>query len=272
MKYALIAGGSKGIGFAIAHALAKRGYNLILIGRHIDKLKEAKSFFELNFSIIVHPLPVDLSKEGSAEEIRDFCVTNDLAVEMLCNVAGLGGANDYLSLPVPEIRNMIHLNLESQVSLTYEMLSVSKNNKLAYILNVASLAGFAPIPVKNMYSATKSAVIFFSRALRSQLKKRNISVSCLCPGPVFTKPEIERDTKEKLGWLGKQMAVDPAIVGEVAIRNTFRRKFIIIPGIQSKFVAFFVRALPVGFLVFIYEQMIERSDRSIPKHKNQVTP
>jgi len=271
MKYALIAGGSKGIGFAIAHALAKRGYNLILIARHADKLSEAKSFFEHNYPITIHPLSIDLSTPASAEEIRDFCVTNNLPVEILCNVAGLGGANDYLSLSISDIRTMIHLNLESQASLTYHMLSVSENNKLAYILNVGSLAGLAPIPVKNMYSATKSAVIFFSRALRSQLKKRNISVSCLCPGPVFTKPEIERDTKEKLGWLGKQMAVDPAKVGEVAVRNTLKRKFMIIPGFQSKLVAFFVRTLPVAFLVYIYEQMIERSDESIPKRKNQIT-
>jgi len=259
MKYALIAGGSKGIGFAIAHALAKRGYNLILIARHQDKLLEAKSFFEHNYAIIVHPLSLDLSEAGSAEEIMNFCVTNNLPVEILCNVAGLGGANDYLSLPISGIRNMIHLNLESTAVLTWHILSIPENNKLAYILNVASLAGFGPIPVKNMYSATKSAVIFFSRALRSQLKKKNISVSCLCPGPVFTKPEIERDTKEKLGWLGKQMAVPPDKVGEVAVRKTLKKKFVIIPGFASKFVSSFVRILPVALLVNIYEKMIERS-------------
>ena len=259
MNYALIAGGSKGIGFAIAHALARRGYNLVLIARHGDKLSEAKSFFETKYSITVHSLSIDLSTPGSAEEIMNFCLNNNLPVEILCNVAGLGGANDYLSLPISEIRYMIHLNLESQAALTYQMLSIKENNKLAYILNVASLAGFGPIPVKNMYSATKSAVIFFSRALRSQLRNRNISVSCLCPGPVFTKPEIEQDTKEKLGWLGKQMAVSPDKVGEIAVLNTLKRKFIIIPGFPSKLIAFFVRLLPDKLLVNIYEKMIERS-------------
>lgn len=260
MKYALIAGGSKGIGFAIAHALAKRGYNLLLIARHADKLSEAKSFFERNYSITVHTLSFDLSKPETAKEITNFCVSNNLPVEVLCNVAGLGGANDYLSLPLHDIRYMIHLNLESQAALTYHMLSMQENNKLAYILNVGSLAGFGPIPVKNMYSATKAGVIFFSRALRSQLEKRNISVSCLCPGPVFTKPEIEKDTKEKLGWLGNQMAVDPAKVGEIAVRNMFKRKFMIIPGFTSKLMAFFVRILPDSLLVSIYENMIEKSE------------
>ena len=259
MRYALIAGGSKGIGFAIAQALAKRGYNLILVARHLDKLEEAKSFLEENYSISVFILPADLSKPETAGEIKSFCVDNGLRVVMLCNVAGLGGAEDYLSIPLSDVRYMIHLNIESAVALTHHMLPILEDNKPAFILNVASMAGFAPIPAKNMYSATKTAVIFFSRALRSQLEKRNISVSCLCPGPVFTKPEIEKDTKEKMGWFGKQMAVKPQKVGEIAVRNTLSGKFMIVPGIFTRLVSYFVRVLPDRLLVNIYEGMIERS-------------
>ena len=113
--------------------------------------------------------------------------------------------------------------------------------------------------LKNVYSSTKAALIFFSRALDSQLEKESISVSCLCPGPVFTKPEIEKDTIEKMGWFGKQLAVSPERVGEIAVRNTLKGKFLIIPGFLPKLVSFFVRILPVGLLVNIYESMIERS-------------
>ena len=259
MQYALIAGGSKGIGLAIAHALAKRHYNLVLVARHRDKLEEAKQILETKYSITVFIVQADLTKAEAADEIAGFCTANNLPVSMLCNVAGLGGANDYLSIPLVDNRYMIHLNVESVVGLTHQMLPMLKNNTPAYILNVASMAGFAPIPVKNIYSATKSAVIFFSRALRSHLKKTNISVSCLCPGPVFTKPEIEKDTIEKMGWFGKQMAVPPARVGEIAVERTLKKSFIIIPGTFTKIVAFFVRVLPSNFLVYIYEKMIERS-------------
>ena len=223
MQYALIAGGSKGIGLAIAHALAKRHYNLVLVARHRNKLEEAKQLLETKYRITVFIVQTDLSKAGAADEIAGFCTANNLPVNMLCNVAGMGGANDYLSIPLADTRYMIYLNVESGVALTHQMLPVLKNNSPAYILNVASMAGFAPIPVKNIYSATKSAVIFFSRALRSQLKKTNISVSCLCPGPVFTKPEIKTDTMKKMGWFGKQMAVPPAKVGEIAVRYTLKK-------------------------------------------------
>jgi short-subunit dehydrogenase len=259
MQYALIAGGSKGIGLAIAHALAKRHYNLVLVARHRDKLEEAKQLLETKYRITVFIVQTDLTKAEAADEIVGFCTANNLPVNMLCNVAGMGGANDYLSIPLTDTRYMIHLNVESVTALTHQMLPVLKNNSPAFILNVASMAGFAPIPVKNIYSATKSAVIFFSRALRSQLKKTNISVSCLCPGPVFTKPEIKNDTIEKMGWFGKQMAVRPAKVGEIAVHHTLKKGFIIVPGLLPKIILFFVRGLPNKLLVYIYERMIEKS-------------
>jgi len=103
---------------------------------------------------------------------------------------------------------MISINASAQMALCYGLLDLLEKNAPSHILNVASMAGFAPIPEKNIYSATKAAVIFFSYSLRYQLKKKNINVSCLCPGPVFTKPEIIEDTIEKLGWFGKLMAVN----------------------------------------------------------------
>jgi uncharacterized protein len=262
MRYALIAGGSKGLGFAIAKALAKRQYNLVLIARHRDKLEEAKAFLEKCYSIHVFILAMDLSRPETADQIQSFCREQQLGVGVLCNVAGLGGARDYLSVPLSESRYMVHLNIESTMSLTHQMLPVLENNRPAFILNVASLAGFAPIPVKNMYSATKSAVIFFSRGLRSQLKNREISVSCLCPGPVFTKPEIKEDTIKHLGWLGKQMAVSPEKVGELAVRGTLAKKFMIIPGLLTRVISSFVRILPDKLLVAIYEGLIEKSQKS----------
>ena len=72
MQYALIAGGSKGIGLAIAHALAKRHYNLVLVARHRDKLEEAKQILETKYSITVFIVQADLTKAEAADEIAGF--------------------------------------------------------------------------------------------------------------------------------------------------------------------------------------------------------
>ncbi|MEJ7589064.1 MAG: SDR family NAD(P)-dependent oxidoreductase [Ferruginibacter sp.] len=256
--YALVAGGSKGIGYAIAQALARRGYNLILIARHADSLLVAKQRLEATYQVHVEILVYDLSKEESAGAIAKWCSEQNIQLKMLCNVAGLGGTQDYLSLPLDSLRYMVRLNIESVMGLTLTLLPQLENNSPAYILNVASMAGFAPIPEKNLYSATKSAVIFFTYSLRYQLRKKNISVSCLNPGPVFTKPSIKKDTKEKLGWLGMKMAVSPERVGEIAVRETLNKKLIIVPGSLAKIAAALIRILPRRLVVAFYGKAGEK--------------
>ena len=252
LPYALIAGGSKGIGYAIAEALAKRHYNLILVARHTDSLVAVKKELEEKYRVHVDILKLDLAMPETAGIITKWCTDRNIPLKVLCNVAGLGGVKDYLSLPVDTLRYMINLNLGSEVVLCYDLLPLLEKNAPSYILNVSSMAGLAPIPMKNLYSATKSATVFFSYSLRYQLKKKHISVSCLCPGPVFTKPEIEQDTKEKLGWIGMRMAVPPKKVGEVAIRKTLNKRMIITPGTLAKTFSVALRILPKRLTAGIY--------------------
>jgi uncharacterized protein len=252
--YALVAGGSKGIGFAIAEALAKRNYNLVLIARHEDSLIAAKNKLESAYHIHVDFLKLDLANETAADSIARWCNQKNIPLKMLFNVAGFGGTKDYLSLPLDTLRYMVRLNVESCMALSLTLMPLLEKNAPSYILNVSSMAGLAPIPVKNMYSASKSAVISFSYGLRYQLKGKNISVSCLSPGPVFTKPEIVKDTKEKLGWYGMKMAVAPKKVGEIAVRKTLKKKMMIVPGGLAKANALVIRLLPRKWVTAIYYQ------------------
>ncbi len=253
--YALVAGGSKGIGFAIAEALAKRHYNLVLIARHWDSLSAAKTKLESTYGIHVDLLSYDLALEGSATAIADWCIKRRIPLKMLCNVAGFGGSKDYLSLPLDTLRYMVNLNVESCMALSLLLLPLLEENAPSSILNVASMAGFSPIPIKNMYSATKAAVISFSYALHYQLKDRGITVSCLAPGPVFTKPEIVQETKKQLGTFGVRMAVPVSRVGEIAVRKTLRGKMMIVPGTLARIMSVFLRVLPKKFTTSLYDRL-----------------
>jgi short-subunit dehydrogenase len=255
--FALVAGGSKGIGFAVAEALALRQYNLILIARHHTPLLNAKQKLESKYGVQVEIMSYDLSKSQSVHEISEWCIKNNIPLKMLCNVAGLGGTNDYLKVPLDTIQYMIDLNVKSCMSMSLLLLPLLEKNAPSYILNVGSMAGFSPIPSKNTYSATKSSVIFFSYSLRYQLKKKNISVSCLNPGPVFTKPSIKADTKRRLGFVGMEMAVPPEKVGEVAVRETLNGKMIIVPGTSAKITSGLIRIVPRGVMASIYGNLGE---------------
>lgn len=253
--YALIAGGSKGIGYAVAEAWAKRKYNLVLIARHWDSLNAAKVKLESAYGIHVELLSYDLSKEESSTQIAKWCIDRDLPLKALCNVAGAGGSRDFLATTLDSLRTMVRLNVESCMALTLQLLPLLEKNTPAYVMNVASMAGFAPIPIKNIYSATKSAVIYFSYALRYQLKPKNISVSCLAPGPVYTKPEIRAETRKQLGKFGDKMALQPDKVGEIAVRKTIKGKMIIVPGFLANLMSQFLRILPRRFIAGVYDKL-----------------
>lgn len=250
--YALITGGSKGIGFAIASALAKRNYNLILVARDLDGLTSAKNKLESSHHVHVEILSHDMGLKESAELISKWCIERDIKLKVLCNAGGLGGEKDYLSLPLDSLRQMVALNLDAATAMCLTLLPLLEKNSPSYILNVSSLAGFAPIPSKNIYSATKAALIYFSYSLRFQLKEKNISVSCLAPGPVFTKQSIKEVTEKKMGWFGMQMAVPPEDVGELAVKGTLEKKQLIIPGTLSKISAAIIRILPRRWITNLY--------------------
>ena len=81
----------------------------------------------------------------------------------------------------------------------------------------------------------------------------------MCPGPVYTKPEIVKDTKAKLGWIGNQMALDPETVGEVAVDETFNKKLIIVPGKLAKISSSLIRFLPRQWIVNLYGSAGDKS-------------
>jgi uncharacterized protein len=251
MSWALVAGGSKGIGFGIAEALARRKYNLLLVARNQDDLLHAKNLLEKKFHIEVETYGCDLSLTESSTQISDWCADKRFKINILCNVAGSGGSGDFPELPLKDVSRLLRTNLESTIILSSILIPHLKLNAPSYIMNVGSLAGFAPILVKSVYASAKAAVHSFSYSLRYILKPDKISVSCLCPGPVFTKPSITNETVKQMGWLGKQMAMDPGQVGELAVRNMLKGRMIIVPGKLATLVSYVLRVFPDQFIAYL---------------------
>jgi uncharacterized protein len=263
MSWALVAGGSKGIGLSIAKALARRKYNLLLVARNHDDLLHAKNLLEKNFQIEVETYDCDLSLTESSIKIREWCIDKEFKINILCNVAGSGGSGDFPELPVKDVSTLLRTNLESTITLSSIIIPQLKANAPSYIMNVGSLAGFAPILIKSVYASAKSAIHSFSYSLRYILKQDNISVSCLCPGPVFTKPSIANETVNQMGWLGKHMAMEPGLVGELAVRGMLRRKMIIVPGKLATLISYVLRLLPDQFIAYlIYSFRKQKSNNS----------
>lgn len=252
MSKALITGGSKGIGAAIAEALARRKVDLLIVARNEQDLKEIKQRLEQEYKIAVLTMSSDLSQAGAEEKLEEWVKASCNELNIFCHVAAMGGSRDFRELSPEELRNMIRTNFETGVELCSRMVPTLKKNAPSYILLVGSMAGFAPIPQKAIYSATKSALYFFARSLNRILRNDNVKVSCLSPGPVFTKSSIEEETIRQLGKIGKRMALPPADIGEYAVDQMLRGKMLIVPGGLNRFFSFLLRSLPHRFLVNLF--------------------
>lgn len=248
--WALVTGASSGIGRQIAIDLAKEGYASILLARRESQLIELKKEILDKFGINSLVLPLDLSAVGSVDEVVRFIKSEDVVLSILINNAGFGDHSAFEDADITKLTSMIDLNCTKLVELTHAMIPLMLKN--SYIMNVASLAGFMPGPLMSVYYATKAFVLSFSQALHTELLPLNISSSALCPGPVHTEFGKVASTGD-LAAFNSISAQNVVEVSELALKQMFKRKQIILTHPSHKFVVFLLRLAPrkvVGPIVY----------------------
>ncbi|MCH7975169.1 MAG: SDR family oxidoreductase [Bacteroidetes bacterium] len=194
----LITGASSGIGEAMARQLAPVGSHLILVARSEDKLNALAEECREQGSradVFAH----DLSHNGSAQKLYDNIAGAGHRVDVLINNAGFGKGGAFVNFPVEAYEQMITLNAASLTSLTRLCLPGMIERGSGGVLNVASVAGFMPIPYFSVYAATKAFVLSFSEALHAELKGTGVHVSCLSPGPTETGFATAADMEKVVG-------------------------------------------------------------------------
>ena len=186
MKRVLITGASSGIGKEFAYSFGSRGFNLVLVGRNEEALKELTGRLIDNYTIKADYVLSDLSAEGGPKKVYDFCKEREIEVAVLINNAGFGDYGLFIDSDVEKQKKMIDLNCKALVELTYLFVQDMVKNNYGRIINVGSIASFFPGPYMSVYYATKAFVLSFSMALREELKDKNIGVTTICPGPTKT--------------------------------------------------------------------------------------
>ncbi len=247
MPYALITGASKGIGKELAISLAKRKYNLLLIARSENLLAELSKELQKKYGGSVYYKAIDLSSPDAAKEIVGWCNKGGYDINVLINNAGYGLHGAFEKLSLEEQLNMMALNMNAGVQLTYMILPIlQKYSGKSYIMNIASTAAYQAVPYLAVYSATKSFVLSFTRALKQELKGSNVSVTCLSPGTVETH-FMERAGMSKVQKIVKQadkFNMQADVVAEFGIKAMLQGKTEVIPGLANKVGAFSSRLLP----------------------------
>ncbi|HEY1009904.1 MAG TPA: SDR family oxidoreductase [Daejeonella sp.] len=246
-NYALITGSSKGLGLAMAHSLAKRKYNLILVARSEQQLGDLKKELSQTYGVKVEILAVDLSLPGAALSVSKFCVENRFPLSVLINNAGYGVWGKFENIVLEEQLNMLQLNINAVVELTHFMLPVLKQQSQSYILNVSSTAAYQALPTFSLYAASKAFILSFTRGLRYELRNQSVSVTCISPGPIDT-GFADRAGLSMLTEMAAKFNMRPGVVAEIGINAMFSGKSEVVPGFTNKISAFAARLLPKSIL------------------------
>jgi hypothetical protein len=257
-KTALITGASFGIGLELARIFARENYNLVLVARTGDKLRQLASEIEKAHGTRSLVLATDLTEPGAATYALDQTTRANITVDVLVNNAGFGQYGLFAENDLEECLRQVQLNVTTLTHLTRLYLPEMLERKGGRILNVASTAAFQPGPLMAVYFATKAYVLHFSEALSNELQGTGVTVTCLCPGATATEFH-KRANASGMRFL-RMGSMDARTVAEDGYRALMAGKPVVISGFKNWLVAQSVRFSP--------RQLVTAITRTIQESKS----
>lgn len=185
-KVALITGGSKGIGKAMARGLAELGANIMICARHEDELKAAVSDIGSGLDIEVDYCVADLGDRSCADGLIKATVERFGKLDVLVNNAGSNRPQAVDAIQDEDWDAIFELNLHSVMALTRAAVPAMKERGWGRVIHISSVFGIGSNPARSTYSASKAALIGFTKSSALDLGAHGITVNCIAPGPVLT--------------------------------------------------------------------------------------
>jgi uncharacterized protein len=237
MKRTLITGASSGIGRALAFEFAARGHNLFITASDEAKLESVRAELLGAHSVEVDCIAEDLRDPDAARRIAE--ASKPYEIEILVNDAGFGEHGKFWETELDTQMDVVKVNIEALTRLTHQFLRPMIERNEGRILNLGSIAGFQPGPLFAVYSATKAYVVSFSEALSDELKDTNVTVTCLCPGPVDTEFFRKADMLNTVVYQKMHGLMDtPETVAKAGYDALMSGDPLIVPGMINKIITF----------------------------------
>lgn len=234
--WALITGGSEGLGAAFAQALARSGLDLVLVARRSGPLEEQARAIEAEHGRQVRTVSLDLTDPGAARELLRRTADLELGL-LICNAAS-SPLGDFLELPIEMHQRVLGLNCQLAALLALHLGRPMADRGRGGIILVTSMAGLQGTAEVAHYAATKAYLRVLAEGLAEELRPRGVSVLACCAGQVRT-PTLMNASPRPPGWLGL-----PIMEPEQVVAPTLRalgRRAVIVPGLRNSLAAFFVR-------------------------------
>jgi short-subunit dehydrogenase len=238
MTTAMVTGATAGIGAEFARQRAARGHDLVLVARDTARLESAATQLR-TYGVQVEVLPADLADDEGCARVEWRCGEG---VDVLVNNAGLGGKGAFHKVSREDEEHLLRLNVRAVLRLTHAALPPMVARGSGSIVNVSSVAGFAPGARAATYSASKAWVTNFSESLHLQYADRGVRVLALCPG--FTRTEFHSRAGMDTSGIPDRMWLQAPDVVRTALGDLDAGKSLSVPGAQYKAIVAATRLVP----------------------------
>lgn len=185
-RVALITGGSKGIGKAIARGYAEAGAHVLISSRHAEELQAAVQEIGNGLGVKVASRVADMTDREQVDTLGKWALDQFGHVDVLVNNAGSNKPQTLVETDDGTWDRIVELNLTSCMRMSRSVVGSMIDRKWGRIIYISSIMGLASNPARGCYSATKSALLGLARAQALELGPYNITVNCIAPGPVAT--------------------------------------------------------------------------------------
>ncbi len=245
-RYALITGASSGIGAEFARQLAGQGVHLALVARNEERLNALRAEIRAAYPVAVEVLPADLSEESGMAGVVTFIQALP-GLDYLINNAGFGTTDLFAESDIDRQLRMVAVHVNATLRLCRAALPGMIERGGGAIINVASVSAFGPTPHSPTYSASKAALVNFSRGLQSELRGTGVSVQALCPG--FTRTHFH-DGAEFKGFRQERLPGFLWLRADGVVRDSLRAlrvggPVVVVPGWFYRLAVAFIQT-PVG--------------------------
>lgn len=216
----MVTGATRGIGRSIAIEAARSGSDLILFGRNVVQLTDAKVEIE-DLGRRVLAMPVNVASQTEVEEAFKTVLKEFPKIDFLVNNAGITRDNLLLTMKPEEWNDVLETNLYGVFHCSKAVLRPMMKQKYGKIINISSIAGITGNPGQTNYSASKAGVIGFTKALAKEMGKRNICVNAIAPGMIETDMTVSLPEELKKQYLESIPLGRFGKAGEVAALAVF---------------------------------------------------
>ena len=231
---ALITGASAGIGRELAREFAANGYDLVVVARRRSRLAALKRELEADHGVSVRVVEADLFDPAALAALRERLAR--LQIDVLVNNAGTLEGGPFADMAPERVAEMLRLNVAALVEMTHAFLPGMLSRGHGRIVNLASIAAFAPVPWLSVYAASKSFVLAFSEALAEELRGTGVSVTAVCPG--LTNSEMADAALERASDLAPWrpwLFAEPHTVAAAAFEGAMKHEDLVVPGAANVF-------------------------------------